>query len=201
MRRALEAAYDHFNRRLFQRALPPLLLNLSRAPGTMPTNGFFAANAWSDEGAPLCELSITPLGTRREAEEVYSTLVHEMAHFLEHLSGERPKSPGYHGKVWWASMLRLGLPPDPHGNSRIRVSHTIAPDGAFAKAFRELPKELLLPFVSNEEEPVEGKVKKPSLQGKRARYECMGCDTTMRGPSGRTLICGDCDEPYTETGF
>jgi hypothetical protein len=68
----------------------------------------------------------------------------------------------------------------------------------------------LLPFVSTEtgllipgETEGEGEgEEKETKQGKRARYECSGgCGTTMRGPSGRKLICGDCETPYIETGF
>jgi hypothetical protein len=61
----------------------------------------------------------------------------------------------------------------------------------FAAGFNELPEDVRLPFVSVELAPgAEGK-ESWTKQGKRARYECSGeCGTTMRGHSGRTLICG-----------
>jgi hypothetical protein len=141
--------------------------------------------------------------------------VHEMAHFLDHVRGVKPKSPGYHGKPWWATMERIGLPPVPggkNGTSKIKVDHRIKPDGAYASAFKELPADALLPFVSTEAgllvpgaggESEEGEGEETETkQGKRARYECSGgCKTTMRGPSGRKLICGGCEAPYVETGF
>ena len=208
--RALEEAYEHFNARLFLRELPPLLLNLSRSNrGVM---GFFTPEAWRGSGESICELSLTPSCTSLKAEDVFATLVHEMAHHWEHVKGIKPRSPGYHGKEWWLFMERVGLPPAPqgkNGKSRLKVFQTIKSDGTFAAAFNELSEDVRLPFVSVELAP-EGEGKNGELegeenetkQGKRARYECSGeCGTTMRGPSGRTLICGDCQAPYVETGF
>lgn len=214
---ALEIAYVHFNDTLFERELPPALLNLSRLSGgkSAVTLGFFQPEAWRGDSGNICELSMTPISTARGPQQYYSTLVHEMAHFLDHVRGVKPKSPGYHGKPWWATMESIGLPPVPggkNGTSRIKVDHRIAEDGLFARAFTGLPKEAMLPFIS-----IEGSLSLPggkkgegegeaegteTKQGKRARYECSGeCGTTMRGPSGRTLICGDCEAPYVETGF
>ena len=208
MLRAVEAAYDHFNRELFGGELPPPLLNLSR-PIKGQAAGFFVPDAWAHREGELrvCELSITPEGTARAMVQVYSTLVHEMAHYLEHVQGHRPKSPGYHSNVWWSIMERIGLTPAPQGKSRIRVTHTIDPDGAYLKAFEKLAPELQLPLVSAEFAPREGggedeeEEEKPTKQGKRAKYLCDGCSTTMRGPSGRRVICGDCEQEYVEVGF
>jgi hypothetical protein len=38
--------------------------------------------------------------------------------------------------------------------------------------------------------------KRSTMHGKRQRYECPTCLTTMRGPAGRSVICGDCNVPY-----
>jgi hypothetical protein len=214
---ALETAYVHFNERLFEKELPAALLNLSRSAGSSKSSvtlGFFEPEAWRGDVGNICELSMTPIGTAQGPQEYYSTLVHEMAHFLDHVRGVKVKSPGYHGKPWWATMERIGLPPvhgGKNGTSKIKVSHRIEPGGPFAEAFGELAPEALLPFVSTEsgflvpgggaggEEEGE---EKETKQGKRARYECSGsCKTTMRGPSGRKLICGDCEACYVETGF
>ena len=203
MMRALEQAYEHFNASLFESELPPLFLNLSRSKkGVM---GFFAPGAWRGAGESICELSLTPSCTSLNVKDVFATLVHEMAHHWEHIQGIKPRSPGYHGKEWWSFMEKIGLPPAPqgkNGKSRLKVFQTIKHDGAFAAAFNELPEDVRLPFVSVERVAgAEGK-QTGSKQGKRARYECSGeCGTTMRGPSGRALICGDCEAPYIETGF
>jgi hypothetical protein len=106
------------------------------------------------------------------------------------------------------------LPPAPQGKSgksRLKVFQAIKAGGAFEAAFKELPEDVRLPFVSVEilpgaegedQEEGEGGEEKETKQGKRARYACSGdCGTTMRGPSGRSLICGDCEKPYIETGF
>src|SRR5579883_509334 len=104
---AIQTAYDHFNARLFNNELPHLLLNLSRSkPGVM---GFFAPDMWQGVGGDVCELSLTPECTNRRAEDVFATLVHEMAHFLDHVRGLKPKSPGYHAKPWFDTMNKIGL--------------------------------------------------------------------------------------------
>jgi hypothetical protein len=214
---ALETAYAHFNERLFERQLPAALLNLSRSAGSSKnsvTLGFFEPEAWRGDAGNICELSMTPVSTARGPEDYYATLVHEMAHFLDHVRGVKPKSPGYHGKPWWATMERIGLPPVPggkNGTSKISVHHAIQKDGPYALAFKDLSEEALLPFVSTESglwvagQPEaggeEGEGEGETKQGKRARYECGGCKTTMRGPSGRKLICGSCEVAYQETGF
>src|SRR5580658_2673406 len=91
---ALETAYVHFNKRLFERELPAALLNLSRSAGSSKSSvtlGFFEPEAWRGDVGNICELSMTPIGTARDPEEYYSTLVHEMAHFLDHVRGIRQK--------------------------------------------------------------------------------------------------------------
>ncbi len=192
---ALETAYVHFNERLFEKELPAALLNLSRSAGSSKnsvTLGFFEPEAWRGDVGNICELSMTPISTARGPEDYYATLVHE-----------------------WATMERIGLPPLPggkNGTSKIKVHHQIKADGAYAGAFKALPPDALLPFVSTEAgllvpgpggEGEEGEGEgTETKQGKRARYECSGgCGTTMRGPSGRNLICGNCEAPYVETGF
>jgi hypothetical protein len=134
-----------------------------------------------------------------------STLVHEMVHFVDHIAGTAPKSHGYHGKKWAARMEKIGLPPvQKSEKSRIAVSHRIEADGPYAKAYDRLPKSILLPFVSglhdvvamenDDENPDQEKKKLKS--GQRAKYACPQCETTMRGPADRKLICGDCEVPY-----
>ena len=207
MLQALQGIYGHFNTRLFAGELPEPLFNLSRT-SRKTTVGFLAPEAWVGEEGRLCELSITPFGTTRGFEDICSTLVHEMVHQLEYVRGKWPKTAGYHSDWWWDEMERIGLPPIdvPGKKSRIHVDNSIAPDGAFAKAFAELPPALRVPFTSVEgagdgAEDGEGE-EKESKQGKRAKYVCGGtCGTTMRGPSGRRVICGDCEEEYVEVGF
>ena len=81
---AFENAYQYFNVVLFGKALPPVILNLSRKSKAM---GFVAPFRWKaagteskDRQSRLHELSINPEILCMDLIEVYSTLVHEQCH-------------------------------------------------------------------------------------------------------------------------
>jgi len=81
---AFENAYQYFNVVLFQKTLPPVILNLSRKSKAM---GFVAPFRWraantdgTDRKSRLHELSINPEILAMDLIEVYSTLVHEQCH-------------------------------------------------------------------------------------------------------------------------
>jgi hypothetical protein len=211
---AYEAAYRYFRDVLFVplgETLPDLILTFSRTRGKQ--QAFFVPESWSgendDASVRRCELAIVPTHTAAPARELMASLVHEMAHYADFLAGTAPKSSGYHGKKWAERMERLGLPEERRSEkSRISVSHTISSGGPYDRAFAAMPAAMLLPFVALDGAPepeadtsvpiADGATKKPSKHGKRAKYACGRCATTMRGPSGRRVICGDCEMPYVE---
>lgn len=212
--KAMQAAFDYFNEELFRpvfgHPLPRVLLNMSRRRGAV---AFFQAGQWKDEyDKTFDEIALVPEHTNRTPSEVMSTLVHEMAHLKDHEDGTHCKG-GYHGRSWTKIMARLGLPEAPQKTrggklSRLKVSHTVAEDGPFAKAFANLPHWIKLPFISAGPRfrvAADGPV---NLQGKRARYECPGCAgekgnraPILRGPAGMKIRCQDHDEDFIETGF
>jgi len=163
-----------------------------------------------EHGTVMNELGIVPAHTADDPREVMASLVHEMLHFADYVAGTAPKSSGYHAKKWAARMEKIGLPPVSGPNkSRVAVSHEIVPNGPYARAYDALPKSILLPFVaaiagvatSNEDganEDGAAEKKRPTKAGKRFKYACPKCATTMRGPAGRKLICGDCEIAYIE---
>ncbi len=195
--RAYEAAYAYFRDALIGPVLeeelttdPILTFSRTRRQGAL---AFFAADAWRSHGgeARLCELALVPEHTADDPRDVMSSLVHELMHFVDHAAGTAPKTPGYHGRTWFRRMERVGLPGRALSKSRIAVTHDVDENGPFARAFAAMPEEVLLPFIAaladvdDEDEPAERETKK----GKRFRYWCPGCATTMRGPSGRSLYC------------
>lgn len=209
---AYEAAYCYFRDQLIRPVLnvdlPDPILTFSR--GKKDAHAFFAPNAWRadlNQEERRCELALVPEHTADDPQHVMSCLVHEMAHFAEYTTGDAPKSPGYHGRKWFLAMEQLGLPAEQVSpKSRVAVVHRIAPNGPYAKAYDKLPHSILLPFVSalqeaatcnDESESKSNEAKTPeSKSGKRCKYLCRQCETTMRGPYGRKLICGDCGMPY-----
>ena len=137
----LQRAFDFFNARLFDAALPPCLLTLrsaSREFGYHHTDRFIDA-----QGRLVDELALHPgFFTLRPVEEVLATLVHEMAHHWQaHFGRESKSNP--HNREWAGKMRELGLQPSstglPEGRQTGRsMTHYIVPEGRFIQACREL---------------------------------------------------------------
>ena len=90
---ALQAAFDHFNERLFGGALPHCLLTLRSASRVY---GYHHAGRFiSPDGKLMDELGMHPgFFTLQPIEAVMSTLVHEMVHHWQHHGGTpSPSNP------------------------------------------------------------------------------------------------------------
>lgn len=151
---AFENAYQYFNKALFKKELPDVILNLSRKNSAM---GFVAPFRWrkaDDEKGSVHELSINPSILSMSAIDVYSTLVHEQAHIWQYTHGT-PSRNGYHNKQFANKMIEVGLMPSttgrPGGNKTgQRMSDYPIPAGIFLQALEKMPERFKLPFVSTE---------------------------------------------------
>lgn len=196
-----QGAYDYFNEKLFLpifgELLPHVVLNLSRK-GRGNTAAFFHAGQWkaAADGTILAEISICPHHTGVPIKDLFSSLVHEMAHFRDALDGTACKN-GYHGRAWFKIMKKLGLPGRALSKSMISVDHDIEPGGAYELAFHAMPKNLKMPFTGS---PRQRKVNN-TLQGVRMKYECPSCGLNVRGKSGLSLRCDTCDEVLHDSGI
>jgi DNA-directed RNA polymerase subunit RPC12/RpoP len=138
----LQEAYDHFNRALFDGALPDVFITYQRHAHS---RGHFSADRFSGRIGEFGkhELALNPdhfLG--RSDEQISSTLGHEMMHVWQHVFG-KPAARGYHNKEWAAKMKSIGLQLSNTGavggkETGQQMSHYIIPDGPFAKAFSAL---------------------------------------------------------------
>jgi len=198
---AYVAAFAHFNQSLWGGKLPTVILNFSRQAHTY---GFFAPERWEhSSGTATHELSINPSHMRdRAPAEVYSTLVHEMAHLWQTTFG-KPGRRGYHNHEWGDEMERVGLMPSHTGSpggKRVgtKMSHYIIDGGAYARAFSSLPPAALLPWLCKPESASEGKGKGKSASTSRnkTKYTCPGCESNVWGKPGLNIVCGDCDRLY-----
>lgn len=138
---ALQAAFDHFNARLFDGRLPHCLLTLRSASRVY---GYHHAGRFiSPEGKVLDELGMHPgFFTLQPIEAVMSTLVHEMVHHWQNHAGT-PSPSNPHNREWADKMASLGLQPShtglPGGKKTGRsMSDYILPDGPFLPACRDL---------------------------------------------------------------
>lgn len=179
---AFQVAFDHFNRELFEGALPHVLLNFTRRGG-----GFFATRRWAfvaGKKTRLHEISINP--EKRPDLAAGQTLVHEMVHLWQHEHGSTGRA-GYHNAQWAEKMRGVGLDPVFHDASRQRVSEKVIEQGTFAAALKRLPAAARLPLCV-----IVDKHKNKS----KTHYQCSGCEVSVWGRPGIRLTCADCARPF-----
>lgn len=139
----LQQAYDFFNEKLFNKALPDLLITLQRGKNTF---GYFAPERFTGE-SNISELAMNPdyFGGRSLADTL-STLVHEMVHVYQHHTPDVKKCRGgYHDRIWGAKMEQIGLMPSNTGQpggkkTGQQMTHYIIRGGQFQNAVYELLK-------------------------------------------------------------
>jgi predicted SprT family Zn-dependent metalloprotease len=196
---AYQKMFQFLNKKLFGGRLPPVILNFSRMSKTL---GFFAPERWTaiKGKAVRHEISLNPSRLRSQGpQEVASTLAHEMAHLWQTECGT-PSRRGYHNAEWAAKMEEIGLIPSDTaqpGGARVgqKVSHYIDPAGAFAAAFKEMPRDYLLPWSCEEPEANKKKAKGEASKNK-IKYSCPGCGSNVWGKPGLAIKCEDCEESY-----
>lgn len=215
---ALNHAYQYFNQKLFENQLAGCILNFSRKRNT---HGFMAPERWRRVGEKeysTHEISLTPTTLSRTPIEVFSTLVHEMAHLWQWDFG-KPSRSGYHNREWANKMIEIGLMPSNTGKvggkqTGQSMTHYIIEKGAYEQAFKAMPDKYTLPFTSLEGDimksltvnPTGGKVgkttKKPTTTKGRnkTKYSCPSCKVNVWGKPELNLICGTCQQNFQAVG-
>jgi ribosomal protein S27E len=201
--RVYQAAYDYFNRHLFDAKLKPCLLVFreGKKKKGLIIFGHFAPHRWS-KGTEAChEISLNPETLTRPLAETMATLVHEMVHQWQQDHGDPPRS-GYHDREWAAKMLAVGLTPTDTGHAGgkmtgQRVTHMIDADGAFRRAFEAMPAEIMLPWTTGgfERDPERSKA---APKKNKVKYTCPGCAANVWGKAGLVVVCGPCDERFEQ---
>jgi hypothetical protein len=202
---ALQAAYEHFNRELFGGALPECLITLQRKEKRV--YGYFWGRRFEEIGGAgrTDEIAMNPQHfTRRDIEEVLSTLVHEMAHQWQEHCGT-PSRKAYHNRQWADKMESIGLMPSDTGQpggkkTGQHMTHYIIPGGPFARAcaallsdgFRLAWGEIVTDIEGVEGEPGKGGGKTKTT---RVKFTCPGCSANAWGKPALKLICGECLVP------
>jgi predicted SprT family Zn-dependent metalloprotease len=138
----LQDAFDYLNSTLFDGTLPNVFITYQRRAHS---GGYFSparfANRLGD--GQHHEIALNPDGFLGRTDEfIVSILLHEMVHLWQHVHG-KPPSRAYHDKQWSAKMETLGLMPSSTGmvggkRTGQSMSHYIAPDGPFTRAFAAL---------------------------------------------------------------
>ncbi len=94
----LQRAYEHFNARLFDDALPLCMITLQRKKRV---RGYCARGRFGDAaGNVIDEIALNPgYFSIRTIAQTLSTLVHEMVHSWQFRFGN-PSRSGYHNSEW-----------------------------------------------------------------------------------------------------
>jgi len=195
---AFQAAWDYFNRTLFEGKLKPCLLNFSRHRGS---KGFFCPERWQKDDQVVHEISLNPDLLKCPAEKSMSTLVHEMSHQWQHDLGTPPRR-SYHDKEWAGKMKEIGLIPSDTGEpggkeTGQKMDHYIDPDGRFIQAFTKMPPRFKLPWLSGGSEEEDEKEKKTTI--KKIKLTCPSCEMPIwiqTADVDRQVSCDDCGEAF-----
>ncbi|WP_422932178.1 SprT-like domain-containing protein [Singulisphaera sp. PoT] len=197
---SLDAAYDHFNRVLFDGQLPPCLITMQRHKGAY---GYFSGERFASLDNPeevTDEIALNPAHfANRTPTETLSTLVHEMAHLWQHHFGE-PSRSGYHNREWAAKMRAVGLIPSDTGQPEgkevgQRVSHYIEAGGIFERscaAYLKTGPAILYHDRAGDE--VVARTRKTKAASK-TKYTCPECGLNAWAKPEARLICGECHQP------
>jgi predicted SprT family Zn-dependent metalloprotease len=189
----LSAAFDYFNRRLFDSQLPPTMITLQRHTGSY---GYYSAKRFEGRGETereTDEIALNP-GVFKHCSDadILSTLVHEMAHHWQAHYGN-PGRGRYHNHEWADHMEHLGLMPSDTGRPggrRVgsRVSHYILAGGRFEGVCNELlTGGAKVEWQSRERERL------PSNRSK-TKYTCTRCGLNAWAKPDVNLVCGDCKQ-------
>ena len=205
-----DKAYDYLNGALFGGELPKVLVTFSRKPRML---GYYSPDRWERTNDPedrAGELSFNPDSFEsRTAEDVLSTLAHEMAHAWQHHFGA-PSRAGYHNVQWGTKMESIGLMPsntgaEGGGKTGQQMTHYIMTGGPFALAAADLlalgwsiqylDRSGRFPAAPGPG-PGPGPAPAPGKLGKggptRTKFTCPGCKANAWGKPGLNLVCGDC---------
>lgn len=137
-----QTAFEHFNKVLFDSALPPCLITFQRQKRLM---GYVSFKRWyhQTEHRYIDELAINPeYFAHYSLVELFQTLCHEMVHLWQAHFGS-PSRRGYHNEEWARKMIAIGLMPSttgkPGGNivGEAMLDYILA-DGAFLNACEAL---------------------------------------------------------------
>lgn len=201
---ALERAFIHFNKELFEGELPRCLITFQRRRGTF---GFFAARKWNSAMGDIAdEIALNPQYLAEGTlEEALATFTHELCHLWQHHHGQPGRGP-YHNREWAEKMKEIGLYPSSTGEpggkeTGDRMHHYITPDGPFTRACRkltgrgfELPwKERLPEKSASEDETGEEDLPPEAKSGRRVKYTCPAEDhlNAWAKPGLNSLMCAD----------
>ena len=152
--KALVAAFDYFNRKLFNGILPRCIISFSRF--FKMTSGYSIPERWhraNEQGQAVAvhEICLSPSLLLKDPIDLFAKLVHEMVHIWQWDYGN-PSRNGYHNKEWARKMEAIGLMPshtgEPDGKKTGQtMDQYVLDNGLFKNAVEQMPDGLAGAFV------------------------------------------------------
>jgi len=122
----LDRAYDFFNAEFAEGVLPKAILTISRDT-SKKAYGWFCPNGWSDSSNydQINEITLCQSAFTRGTDEIFDTLLHEMAHmynFVSHKKIVDCTRQQRHNKIFKTAAERFGL--EVTSSTRFGYGHT-----------------------------------------------------------------------------
>ncbi|WP_018968847.1 SprT-like domain-containing protein [Rubritalea marina] len=209
-----QQAYDHFNKHLFEGALPGVVITLQRKSHTV---GMYRRASFEQRGVHgqrLDEIAINPDAYVGLPDiEVWQALVHEMCHQWQFRFG-KPSRKSYHNREWARKMEAVGLIPSSTGEpGGAKVGQTmydyVADEGLFRESVIGLRKLGVVLTIQSSDQGAqvartetskrrELELREAGLRknrSNRVKYSCLSCGMNAWGKPELNLVCGDCSQP------
>ncbi len=193
----LQAAYDHYNREIFNNTLPDVVITLSKkSPKVI---GYFIPENWNNEAletGAVSELSLNPaFFVQRHITETLSTLVHEMVHCWQEYEGTAPRR-NYHNTQWADKMQDIGLMPSNTGlkdgkRTGQSVTHYII-ESDITDFNRATTKLFNSGWSFDWKDHFTVTKKKPGKP--KIKYECPDCGARCWGKEDLLIKCKPCEK-------
>lgn len=186
---AVEQSFEYFNNRLFNGRLKPVVFTLIEGNKSM---GHYRSQYWHSDTKWFAEIAINPKILSLSLIDVYSTIVHEMAHHYQHCYGN-PSRGNYHNHEFATIMEGVGLVCSDTGlpggkKTGQSMSDYPIPGGVFIRALEEMPVACAIPFKvkQNKSEKISPKSK--------FKYTCTACNANVWGKQGLCIMCMECQQ-------
>lgn len=202
---AYSIAFDHFNKCLFEGALPQVMLTLTRDENAL--KGYFMEKAWHDNTNKQCaEISLNANSMNNDIYALMNVLIHEMIHLWQFTFGSPDK--GSHNEEFAVKCEELGLTFEKDRVGKYVQTH-IGDSGPALEAVMTLPEKAIFPFMSHDKgtssppkwHPIPVPIPVPSKPEKQEpvnNYACPICGLLAKAKPGSHLVCGICTEPLIE---
>jgi len=189
-----QLAYQTLNMALFDGRLPDVMFTLAR---TRHAYGYVMPEGYTAQGDPastIAEIGLKPATfAERTAEEILSTIAHEMVHLDQHLNG-KPSPFGYHNREFARRMLAIGLMTSDTGKpggAQVgqHMTHYILDGHAFQITARQLIADGWAVRYTSPVETDDDKARRVARKASKTRYTCPCCKTNVWGKPGLGIVC------------